>query len=322
MLLVATFAYSVAGASAQVEKYTSFKSDKFGFRIAYPQSWEFSEVENGLFTGALTPRSAGEPGEGMMVIVMELAFSKELTSKEIEQYLLKESGKILARMGAIDADDRVVDKKMIDLAGTKAVKMKIEMTQSDGGQVQAKGEPAKSGKAQAKAEQASPAQQVLTAQAVITVKNGKAYGLVYTGTAENFDAGLRTADRIVNTFQFIESPKKTGHVLKITARMYEKTDTLTLTLNNPRASQAQVYGFVMVLPEDVTVKAIKAPRGWTKAIDGDTVTFATPGSPMLKGKTIKFSVVTDGTVEKVDWKALDVVGGTVDGGVAKAKLQK
>lgn len=329
MLLAAVFAFPAA--SAQAEKYTTFKSEKFGFRITYPQSWEFSEVENGLFTGALTPRSTGGPGEGMMVIVMELAFASDLAGMEIEEYLLKESDKILAKMGAISADDgyKVADKKIIDLAGTKAVKMRIEVTPHDSAQAQVDGGQGKNGKAQpkdgkapSKSGQAPAAQPTLIAQMVMTVKNGKAYGLMYMSETWNFDAGLKNADRMISTFQFTETPKKVGPALKLSARMNERTNTLTLTLKNPKSSDAEVYGFVVVLPEDVKVLATKAPKKWTKAIDGNTVTFETPNSPMLRGKTAKFSIVADGPAEKIDWKALNAVGGTVDGGVAKTRLQK
>jgi hypothetical protein len=331
VLLAATFAYPFTNASAQVEKYTTFKNEKFGFRIVYPQSWEFSEVENGLFAGALTPRSTDGPGEVMMVVVMEVAFASDLTGKEIEGYLMKESDKILAKMGAIDADDgyQVVDKKVVDFAGTKAVRMKIEVTPDDTGQAaQSEQTQVKNVKAQSKDEKApskketTQTQSALTAQMIITVKNGKAYGLMYMTEAGNFDPGLKNADRIINTFQFIESPKKMVSSLKITARMAERTNTLMLTLKNTKASEAVVYGFAVILPDDVKVMAIKTPKKWTKTIDGNTVTFATSDSPMLKSKSIKFSVVTDRPVEKVDWKALDVIGGQVDGGIAKVRLQK
>lgn len=319
-LLVAAFACTVQAASAVTEKYTTFKSEKFGFKITYPRSWEFSNVEQkGRFTGGLTPRSTGEPDKVMMIFVMELPFVSNLKGKEIEEYLMKDSDKILSRMGAINTEDdyEVVDKKIINFAGTKAVKMRIEVAPTGDGQA-----PPKVGQSSSKGGLTPPAQQGLTAQVVMSVKNGSVYGLIYMSRAENFDAGLQKADKVFNSFKFIESPKKASFHLKIKARMYEKTNTLTLTLSNPQSSKTKVYWLAVTLPEDVKVLALRSPKGWTSTMEGSTATFATPDSPMLKGKSAKFSVVTDGPVKNVDWKALDVLGGTVDGAVTSVKLQK
>lgn len=92
---------------------------------------------------------------------------------------------------------------------------------------------------------------------------------------------------------------------------HPKTGALTLSLRNPATSDAQIYGFQMILDGAGITKAT-TPKGWTAEFDGDTVVFSTETAPINKGKSGLFRVTADNTVSNVDWETYDLDGNVIN----------
>lgn len=78
--------------------------------------------------------------------------------------------------------------------------------------------------------------------------------------------------------------------LAMSATVSEKTKVVTMSLKNPRPTDAQVYSLVV----QIEAKSATGPSGWKAEIDENSVTFTTDSKPILAGKTGKFRVTPDG----------------------------
>lgn len=93
--------------------------------------------------------------------------------------------------------------------------------------------------------------------------------------------------------------------LSLSASITEKTKNLSVSLKNPKNSDAKVYELHLVFSDNASVKSAIAPNGWAKEINGDSVTFSTSTKPLEAGKSLKLRLTLDKVAKTIEWDALD-----------------
>lgn len=120
----------------------------------------------------------------------------------------------------------------------------------------------------------------------------------------------------------LEVGKEYNVSLSLSASLTEKTKSLSVSLKNPKSTDAEVYEVHFSLPNNAQVKSASAPSGWTKEINGDSVTFSTESKPLLANKSGKFTIKLDKVVKSLDWDAFDKDGNIINSKTAKVTVRK
>jgi hypothetical protein len=124
-----------------------------------------------------------------------------------------------------------------------------------------------------------------------------------------------------------EPTKNTSEVkykvsLSPSASLNEKTKSLSVSLKNPRNSDAKVYEVHILFPDNANIKTAYGPYGWVAEINGDSVTFSTESKPLLANKSGKFTLKLDKVVKSLDWDAYDEDGNIINSKTAKIIVRK
>jgi hypothetical protein len=119
-----------------------------------------------------------------------------------------------------------------------------------------------------------------------------------------------------------KSVKDYGLNLSFSGSVNEKAKSLTISIKNPKTSDAKIYEVHITLSDDARVKSASAPSGWIKEINGDSVTFTTESKPLLANKSGKFTIKLDKVVKSLDWDAYDEDGNIINSKTAKVTVRK
>jgi hypothetical protein len=141
-----------------------------------------------------------------------------------------------------------------------------------------------------------------------------------------FNSGTLQSSKSTETTQTIkkETQEKQEYKAKLSlsASLTEKTKSLTISLKNPKNSDATIYEVHLVFPDNAIVKSAVAPTGWIKEIDGDSVTFTTSKKPVEPNKTVKFRLTLDKVVKTLEWDALDEDNNIINSKTTKITIRK
>lgn len=110
--------------------------------------------------------------------------------------------------------------------------------------------------------------------------------------------------------------------LSLSASLMEKTKSLSVSLKNPKNTDAEVYDVHIAFPDNSNVKSAYGPYGWMVEINGDSVTFSTESKPLLANKSGKFTIKLNKVVKSLDWDAHDEDGNIINSKTAKVTVRK
>ena len=104
--------------------------------------------------------------------------------------------------------------------------------------------------------------------------------------------------------------------LAVKARAMQKGDAMRVDFrNSPLAAAGSIYSMQLTLggASDAT---IRAPSGWDVSTEGDTITIETSDSPIGTGKILRLRALVEGTVDSIEWTAMDEAGNELSSGNA------
>lgn len=110
--------------------------------------------------------------------------------------------------------------------------------------------------------------------------------------------------------------------LSLSASMTEKTKSMTVSLKNPKNSDAQVYELHLEFPDGALAKSAVAPAGWSKEVNGNSVTFSTEKKPIMANKSVKFNITLDKIVKSIDWDTYDEDGNIINSKTSRVIIRK
>ncbi len=151
-----------------------------------------------------------------------------------------------------------------------------------------------------------------TAEHVHTFVGGGKYKVTVNingvGQADSFTPVTQVYDSDVDVFRSI--------ALEVRAKAMQKGDAMRVDFrNSPLTAAPRVYSLQLTFDGASDAK-IRAPNGWDVSTEGDTVTLETSGSPLDTGKILRVRMLVEGTVDSIEWSAMDQSGDDVGGGNA------
>ncbi|MEO9295957.1 MAG: plastocyanin/azurin family copper-binding protein [Nitrososphaera sp.] len=110
---------------------------------------------------------------------------------------------------------------------------------------------------------------------------------------------------------------------QIIATSLSKAKNTSFTIKNSSTGGADVsaYEFVVILPDDTTIKTVKAPRGWSGEVIDNTVDFSTDGKPLVVGAKMGFRIYSPTPITDFDWQVYGEDGDILQEGSATAKVK-
>ena len=125
---------------------------------------------------------------------------------------------------------------------------------------------------------------------------------------------------ITQSFNFdIDVVKPVTFAVK--AKAMQKGDVMRLTFRNPALATAGVYTLQLTL-DDANQLKIRAPSGWSISTEDNAITINTSDSPIEPGKNLQLRAKVQGTVDSIDWSAMDNDGNELKSGTVKVRQLK
>ena len=151
-----------------------------------------------------------------------------------------------------------------------------------------------------------------TAEHVHTFVGGGKYKVTVNingiGQADSFTPVTQVYDFDVDVFRAI--------ALEVRAKAMQKGDAMRVDFrNSPLTAASKVYSVELTFNGANDAK-IRAPSGWDVNVEGDTATLETSNSPLETGKILRLRMLVEGTVDSVEWTAMDRPGDEISSGNA------
>lgn len=151
-----------------------------------------------------------------------------------------------------------------------------------------------------------------SAEHVHTFESGGKYKITINingiGQAFSFTPVTQVFDFDIDVFRSI--------ALDVRAKAMQKGDAMRVDFrNSPLAAAGIVYSMQLTFDGAGDAK-IRAPSGWDVSKEGDTITVETSNSPLETAKILRLRVLVEGTVDSIEWSAMDEMGDELSSGNA------